>query len=239
MDGSEESEKPGTYTYRYPHPAVTVDCAVFALDGDKLKVLLIRRDREPYAGSWALPGGFVRSDEGLEAAARRELEEETGVKGLFVEQLGAFGEPGRDPRERVITVAWWAVVKLFEHEVRAASDAREAAWFDVDALPCLAFDHDDILRAALARLRDTARREPLALEFLPAKFTLTRLQRFYETVLGEPLDKRNFRKKALSWGLLEELTEREADVAHRSARLYAFDSGRCEAFLKMSGRFMI
>ena len=239
MDRSEESEKPGNYTYRYPHPAVTVDCAVFALDGDKLKVLLVRRDRDPYAGSWALPGGFVRVDEGLEAAARRELEEETGVKALFVEQLGAFGEPGRDPRERVITVAWWAVVRFFEREARAASDAREAAWFAVDALPELAFDHDEILRAALARLRDTARREPLVLEFLPIKFTLTQLQRFYEIVLGETVDKRNFRKKALSWGLLEELAEREADVAHRVTRLYAFDPERCEAFRKKGGRFMV
>lgn len=227
------------YCYEYPHPAVTVDCAVFGLDEGELKVLLIQRALEPFAGAWALPGGFVGMDEDLEAAARRELREETGVERLWLEQLGAFGIPGRDPRERVITVAWWAIVNLYEHPVSAATDARNAAWFGLDELPSLAFDHGDILGAALARLRDTLRREPLAFEFLPAKFTLTQLQRFYEAVLGEPQDKRNFRKKALSYGLLAELDEYEVDVAHRAARLYAFDREGYAEFRAGGGRFLV
>jgi len=178
-------------------------------------------------------------DEGLEAAARRELEEETGVKRLYVEQLGAFGDPGRDPRERVITVAWWAVVNLYEHDVKAASDARNAAWFPVGELPPLAFDHRKILDAGLERLRDTVLSEPLAFEFLPARFTLTQLQSFYETVLGVPLDKRNFRKKVLSQEILSELPERESGVAHRAARLYAFDAKRYKMLRADGGKFMV
>ncbi len=227
------------YSYPYPHPAVTVDCVVFGLDEGELKVLLIQRDLDPFAGKWALPGGFIRMDEDLQAAARRELEEETGVKKLYIEQLGAFGTPGRDPRERVVTVAWWAVVNLYEHEVKASTDARNAAWFPVEDLPALAFDHPVILDAALARVRETLRREPLAFEFLPRKFTLTQLQRFYETVLGRPLDKRNFRKKVLSYGLLEELEEYEVDVAHRAAQLYTFRRDRYEAFREEGSRFLV
>jgi 8-oxo-dGTP diphosphatase len=211
------------YSYKYPHPAVTVDCVIFGLDGSELKLLLIERMLEPYAGSWALPGGFIKLDESLEESARRELREETGVSKVFIEQIGAFGDPGRDPRERVITIAWWAIVNLFEHPVKADTDARNAAWFAVGKLPALAFDHRSILEAALGRLREKVRTEPLAFEFLPRKFTLTQLQRFYETVFGERLDKRNFRKKALSFGVLSELDEYESGVAHRAARLYRFD----------------
>jgi 8-oxo-dGTP diphosphatase len=227
------------YSYQYPHPAVTADCAVFGLDEGELKILLIQRDLEPFAGKWALPGGFVHMDEDLEDAARRELEEETGVKELYIEQLGAFGAPGRDPRERVITVAWWAIVNLYEHELRAASDARNAAWFPAEDLPALAFDHERILSAALARLREKVRTEALAFEFLPRKFSLTQLQRFYETALGSPMDKRNFRKKVLSYGLLEELDEYEVDVAHRAAQLYAFKQGDYEAFRAEGKRFLV
>jgi 8-oxo-dGTP diphosphatase len=233
------SETKGRYSYQYPHPAVTVDCAIFGLAEGKLKLLLIQRDLEPFAGSWALPGGFIRMDEDLEAAARRELEEETGVRKVFIEQLGAFGKPGRDPRERVITVAWWAIVNLYEHPVKADTDARNAAWFPVDELPPLAFDHRDILAAALASLRGKVRLEPLAFEFLPRKFTLTQLQRFYETVLGEPLDKRNFRKKALSYGILGELEEYETGVAHRAARLYRFDKPSWNRLRKAGASFSV
>ena len=227
------------YSYRYPHPALTVDCAVFGLDEGRLKVLLVERGEEPYRGAWALPGGFVRLDEGLEAAALRELEEETGVRELYLEQLGAFGEPGRDPRERVVTVAYFAIVNLFDHPARGGSDASAAAWFEADAPPRLAFDHADILAAALDRLRGKLRREPLAFEFLPRAFTLTQLQRFYETVLGAPLDKRNFRKKVLSYGILEELDEFEAGAAHRAARLHRFDRDAWERLRDAGGSFSV
>lgn len=211
------------YRYEYPHPAVTVDCVVFGLADGELNLLLIQRGEEPYAGAWALPGGFVKIDEALETAARRELQEETGVSELYLEQLGAYGEPDRDPRERVITVAYMAIVNLFEHDVQAATDARRALWFSVDDLPELAFDHVDIVDAALQTLRQQARREPIAFEFLPERFTFRQLQRIYESILGTSLDKRNFRKKIQSTGLVEPTGEVEADVAHRAAQLFRFD----------------
>ena len=227
------------FTYEHPHPAVTVDCAVFGLDEDGLKVLLVQRDGEPFAGRWALPGGFVRPDEGLEEAARRELREETGLEQLFLEQLYTFGEPKRDPRERVITVAWYALVRLADHRVQAATDARDAAWFPLDDLPRLAFDHDDILAMALQRLQGKVRWQPIGFELLPPKFTLTQLQRLYETVLERDLDKRNFRKKVLGLGILEELDEIEQDVAHRAARLYRFDQKAYQRMVRDGFHFEI
>lgn len=211
------------FSYEYPHPAVTVDCVVFGLDEEDLKVLLIQRDAEPFRGKWALPGGFVRIDESLEEAARRELQEETGLSRVYLEQLYTFGEVDRDPRERVISVAWYALVKLADQRVKAATDARDAAWFSAWDPPALAFDHEEILEMALQRLKGKVRYQPIGFELLPPKFTLSQLQRMYETLLERPLDKRNFRKKILSMGLLEELDEVEQDVAHRAARLYRFD----------------
>jgi 8-oxo-dGTP diphosphatase len=215
-------------SFRYDHarPALAVDCVVFGLDEADLAVLLIRRDLEPFAGRWALPGGFVRIDETVDEAARRELGEETGLGKVYLEQLYTFGDKDRDPRERVVTVAYYALVNLADHRVKAATDAREAAWFAVSDLPSLAFDHDDIVAAALARLRGKVRYRPIGFELLPPKFTLTMLQRLYEKVLERELDKRNFRKKVLATGLLEELDEVEQDVAHRAARLYRFDKKR-------------
>ncbi|MDI1446503.1 NUDIX domain-containing protein [Polyangium sp. 6x1] len=212
-----------THTYRYPRPALAVDCVVFGLDEEDLKVLLIRRGVEPFAGRWALPGGFVRLDETLDEAARRELREEAGIEKVYLEQLYTFGAVERDPRERVVSVTYYALVKLSEHAVRAATDAREAAWFAIDDLPRLAFDHEAIVDKAIARLRGKVRYAPIGFELLPKKFTLTQLQRVYEKVLGHELDKRNFRKKVVATGLLIELDEVEQDVAHRAARLYTFD----------------
>ncbi len=225
-----------TFSYEYARPALAVDCVVFGMDED-LQVLLIRRDIEPFQGRWALPGGFVRLDETLDEAARRELEEETGVSRLYLEQLYTFGDIGRDPRERVVSVAYYALVKLSDHRVKAATDAREAAWFSVDDLPKLAFDHDKILQAALARLKGKVRYQPIGFELLPPKFTLSALQKLYEIVLERPLDKRNFRKKVLSMGFLEDLDEVEQDVAHRAARLYRFDKKRYQELTKEGFHF--
>jgi 8-oxo-dGTP diphosphatase len=212
--------------YEHARPALAVDCVVFGLDEADLAVLLVRRDLEPFAGKWALPGGFVHVDETVDAAARRELTEETGLGKVYLEQLYTFGDLDRDPRERVVTVAYYALVNLADHRVKAATDAREAAWFAASDLPALAFDHDAIVTAALGRLRGKVRYRPVGFELLPPKFTLTMLQRLYEKVLERPLDKRNFRKKVLATGLLEELDEVEQDVAHRAARLYRFDKKR-------------
>jgi 8-oxo-dGTP diphosphatase len=216
------------YCYEYPQPAVTVDCVVFGLADGDLNVLLIQRDVDPYQGAWALPGGFVKIDEDLDAAARRELEEETGVRDLYLEQLAAFGAPERDPRERVITVAYVAIVNLFEHPVAAATDARNAGWFRTDELPPLAFDHATIFDTGLERLRTKVRGEPVVFEFLPEKFTLRQVQSLYETILGEQLDKRNFRKKIQSTGLIIPTEEVEMDVAHRAAQLFRFDRASYE-----------
>jgi len=227
------------HTYEYPRAALTVDIVVFALDAEDLKVMLIERDLEPFAGHWALPGGFVRVDETLEEAARRELEEETGLKGIFLEQLYTFGGIDRDPRERVVTVAYFALVNLQGHDVRADTDARSAAWFSVSDPPDLAFDHQCVLDAGLERLRGKVRYQPIGFELLPPKFPLRDLQRLYETVLDRPLDKRNFRKKILSMGILVELKEIEKDVAHRAAKLYRFDKKKYDRKTKKGFNFEV
>jgi 8-oxo-dGTP diphosphatase len=212
------------YSYHYPRAALTVDCVVFGYDEGELKVLLIERGLQPFKGRWALPGGFVRVDETLEQAARRELAEETGLKDVFLEQLYTFGEVDRDPRERVISVAYYALVKLSEHEARAATDATNAEWFPVSKTPKLAFDHADILATALARLKGKVRYQPIGFELLPPRFTLSQLQHLYEAVLGTDLDKRNFRKKVLGFGLLVPLKETQMAGPHRPAQLFRFDA---------------
>lgn len=222
------------HSYKHPRPALSVDCVVFGVDDAALKVLLIRRGLAPSRGSWALPGGFVRMDETLEEAARRELLEESGLGQVFLEQLYTFGELDRDPRERVVSVAYYALVKLSEHTVRAATDASAAAWFAVSDLPSLAFDHSRIVQVGLERLRNKVRYEPIGFELLPKKFTLSQLQGLYELVLERVLDKRNFRKRVLGMELLIETEEMQKDVAHRAARLYRFDERKYRK-LKKSG----
>jgi 8-oxo-dGTP diphosphatase len=226
-------------TYEFPRPALTVDCVVFGLDEDELEVLLVRRGLEPFAGRWALPGGFVRLDETLDDAALRELQEETGLEHVYLEQLYTFGTLDRDPRERVVTVAYYALVKLSDHKVKAATDATDAAWFAISDMPELAFDHAEIFDMALARLRNKLRYQPIGFELLPKKFTLTQLQRMYEVILERPLDKRNFRKKILAMDLLVELDEVQKDVAHRAARLYKFDDRRYRKLVKQGFSFEI
>ncbi|MDJ0533727.1 MAG: NUDIX domain-containing protein [Xenococcaceae cyanobacterium MO_207.B15] len=224
-----------SYTYKFPRPALTVDCVVFGLDDqDSLKVILIQRKLPPFQGQWALPGGFVHLDETLEQAAWRELREETGIQNVFLEQLYTFGDLNRDPRERIITVAYYALVNLGEYHLKATTDAADAAWFAIDNLPDLVFDHLEIFQTALNRLRGKIRYEPIGFELLPKKFTLSQIQKLYETVLGKKLDKRNFRKKILKMNLLLELDEMQTDVAHRAARLYQFDEAKYQQ-LKQQG----
>jgi ADP-ribose pyrophosphatase YjhB (NUDIX family) len=227
------------HSYEYARPALTVDIVVFALDEEDLQVMLVERDLAPFAGQWALPGGFVRIDESLEEAARRELEEETGLKGIFLEQLYTFGDLRRDPRERVVTVAYFALVNLQGHDVHASTDARNAAWFAVNDLPKLAFDHEKILKTAHERLKGKVRYQPIGFELLPEKFTLRQLQHLYEVVLDRELDKRNFRKKVLGMEIVKETTEIEKDVAHRAARLYRFDKRMYDRLTKQGFNFEI
>ena len=225
------------YTYEYPRPALTVDCIIFGYDAEsQLKVLLIQRAHEPFKNQWALPGGFVDMDEDLQTAALRELEEETGVRNVFIEQLYTFGSPQRDPRGRVVSVAYYALVNLLEHPVKAASDARNVQWFPIDNLPSLAFDHQRIVEVAIYRLRAKVRYQPIGFELLPEQFTLTQLQNLYETVLGlkaneQSLNKRNFRTRILKMGVLEEVGIQEG-VSHRPARLYRFNKEKYEQLLR-------
>jgi 8-oxo-dGTP diphosphatase len=228
---------PMPHTYQYPRAALTVDCVVFGFDEGELKVLLIQRALEPFKGKWALPGGFVRVDETLDAAARRELAEETGLKDVFLEQLYTFGMVDRDPRERVISVAYYALVKLAAHDTKAATDATDARWFPMSKVPKLAFDHADILVTALARLKGKVRYQPIGFELLPPKFTLSELQHLYEAVLGTGLDKRNFRKKVLGFGLLVPLEEKQMAGPHRPAQLFRFDADKYEKLKKQGFNF--
>jgi 8-oxo-dGTP diphosphatase len=232
------------FTYEYARPALTVDAVVFGLDleDDELELLLIQRDLEPFKGKWALPGGFVHMEETVDEAARRELQEETGLEKVFLEQLYTFGDVERDPRGRVVSVAYYALVRLSDHRVKAATDAANAAWFSITDLPGLAFDHEKIVESALKRLRGKVRYQPIGFELLPAKFTLTQLQRMYEIILERELDKRNFRKKILSLGdggLLVDLNEVQQDVAHRAARLYRFDEKKYQALERKGFNFEV
>jgi 8-oxo-dGTP diphosphatase len=224
-------------TYEHPRAALTVDCVVFGFDEGELKVLLIQRALVPFKGKWALPGGFVRVDETIDDAARRELSEETGLQRVFLEQLYTFGAIGRDPRERVVSVAYYALVKLSDHRAKAATDAAHAEWFPISKVPKLAFDHADILAVALERLKGKVRYQPIGFELLPPKFTLSELQHLYEAVLEMELDKRNFRKKVLGFGLLVPLKETQMSGRHRPAQLFRFDAAKYEKLKKRGFNF--
>lgn len=203
-----------------PAVRVAVDLVIFTVREGALQVLLIERGVPPFRGRWALPGGFVLEGEALEAAARRELEEETGLRDVYLEQLYTFGDPGRDPRGRTIAVAYFALTP--PAEPRASTDAAKAAWHPAARTPPLAFDHDTILKTGLRRLRAKLGYSTVGFELLPKQFTLSELQRLYEAILERPLDKRNFRKKILSLDLLKPEGRMRAAGAHRPAQLYSF-----------------
>ncbi|HXQ73126.1 MAG TPA: NUDIX domain-containing protein [Pyrinomonadaceae bacterium] len=205
---------------------VTVDVVIFTIQQGVLKVLLVKRRIDPFIGQFAIPGGFVLEDEDLEEAAARELREETGVSDVYLEQLYSFGEPDRDPRGRVVTVAYFALISA-DRKLRAGSDAAEAAWFPMDDLPPLAFDHATILNYALERLRNKLEYTTVGFQLLPEKFTLTELQEVYAAILGKTLDKRNFRRKMSVLRILKPLPEYRRG-GQRPAQLYRFVAGRFE-----------
>lgn len=209
------------YCYKYPHPAVTVDCVIFGFDGMRLQVLLVERGVEPFKGKWALPGGFIRMDESAHEGAKRELREETGLEADFMEQFHAFTEPGRDPRERVITIAYYALCKM--SEVIAGDDATKAQWFPLSDIPPLAFDHDHILQYAVRVLRERIHFRPIGFDLLPEKFTMKELQSLYEAILDVKFDRSNFAKKMLHFELLNKLDESVWPTAKREAKLYSFN----------------
>lgn len=214
----------GTYTYDYPRPAVTTDCVIFGYDGRDLKVLLIERGIEPFKGRWAFPGGFLNMDKDAITGAKRELREETGLEDAFIEQFHTFSEVGRDPRGRVITIAHYALVRT--QEVKGGDDAAQARWFSIPEVPPLAFDHDRILRLALARLREKIHFAPVGFELLPEEFTMPQLQNLYESILEVRFDRRNFSSKMLKLGILDCVSGDKIFGEHRRPLLYRFNKER-------------
>jgi 8-oxo-dGTP diphosphatase len=206
---------------------VTVDIVIFTLREGSLQVLLVKRGVPPFEGQYAIPGGFIRGDESLEEAALRELYEETGVRNVFLEQLYTFGDPKRDPRDRVITVAYYALIASDKLSLVAGADVADAQWFPASSVPPLAFDHRSILDYALERLRNKLEYTTVGFQLLAEKFTLGELQAVYEAILGRPLDKRNFRRKLALLGILKPLREWQR-TGRRPARLFRFAAARFE-----------
>lgn len=220
------------FCYKYPHPAVAADCVIFGFDGVSIKVLLIQRGAEPYMGRWAFPGGFMNMDETVEQCAQRELEEETGLKSVAVEQFYTFSAVDRDLRERVISVAHYALVRL--SEVQGGDDAALARWFAMDEIPSLAFDHDRVLRMAVNRLKERICFQPIGFDLLPEVFTMTELQNLYEAILGVKFDRRNFYNKMLKLGILSEAEPRPENTSRRIPIKYRFNAEKY-AELKQKG----
>ncbi len=211
----------------------TVDNVIFGFDDEDLKVLLIKRGEDPFENKWALPGYFVKELEDLDTAANRVLEELTGLQNVYLEQVQTFGKTNRHPSGRVITIAYYSLIKIsdFTKNLKPGSIAQTTAWFSLSKIQHLPFDHSDILQACFQRLQKRVRNQPVGFELLPPKFTLSQLQSLYEAILNIELDKRNFRKKILSMDLLIELGEYQEGVAHRPAKLYEFDKNRYKEFL--------
>ena len=227
-----------THFYKF---AVSVDNVIFGFDDGDLKVLLIKRGAPPFEGMWALPGDLVYPDEDLENSAERILKELTGLVDVYLEQVETFGKVDRHPIGRVITTAYFSLVKISKYQLTPASFANKAQWHSVSDAKnfSLPFDHHEILESCLRRLKRRVRGRPLGFELLPRKFTLTQLQHLYESILETELDKRNFRKKILSMNLLKDLEEMQVGVAHRPARLYQFDKDKYEKFVSEGFNFAL
>ena len=232
METADKTEGRLEYCYKYPHPSVTTDCVIFGFDGTKLRVLLVQRGIEPYKGRWAFPGGFMKMDESAEEGALRELQEETGLEGAYIRQFHTFTAPQRDPRERVITIAYYALVRM--QEVKGGDDAAEARWFTLDEVPQLAFDHDRILRKAEQALRQQIHFEPVGFELLPEAFTIKELQNLYEAILDVRFDRRNFYNKMRRLEMLE-LTDATVNPSKKKeAFLFRFNKAKYDE-LKQKG----
>jgi 8-oxo-dGTP diphosphatase len=221
---------------------VAVDAIVFGYSrSEGVSILLIKRKYDPFKGSWAIPGGFVLDEESLEEAVARELQEETGVKINYLEQLYTFGQPDRDPRKRILSIAYFGLVKSDQFaRLKAATDAEDAAWFNYKELPPLAFDHKKILRVAIERLRGKIIYQPIGFEFLDKKFPFSDLEHLYSTLLDRPMDRRNFKKKVMSLGILDELDEKAKSTgAGRPGNLFQFNKATYFHLVKEGMHFEI
>ncbi len=219
--------------------AVSVDIVIFGFENKSLRVLLVQRGVEPFINDWALPGEMVQADENLDDAADRVLFELTSMNEVYLEQVASFGAPKRHPAGRAFTVAYYSLIGTSAHPVSPNGWAQRARYFDIEELPKLAFDHAKVLNTCLERLRERVRMRPIGFELLPRTFSLSDLQSLYESILGETLDKRNFRKKILSMGIVEATGELQSNVSHRPAKLYRFDESRYEALVEKGFSFTV
>lgn len=222
------------FCYKYPHAAITADNVVFGFDGEQLHVLLVIRGGEPYKDMWALPGGFldVAKDEDIEACAIRELREETNAHDIYLRQFHVFSAKDRDPRERVITVAFLALVRKDDRDIKGGSDAAEARWVSINELPSLAFDHNSIVAAAKQRLQKILRIEPIAFRLLNEKFIMSELQTLYEVINETRYDRRNFAKKMIATGMIEDCGPGDIPIHNKIPHLYRFDEDKYQEYLK-------
>lgn len=205
---------------------LSVDAVVFGYEEGNISVLLIKRKFDPFKGQWAIPGGFVENDESLEDAVERELFEETGIKINYLEQLYTFGKPNRDPRGRIVSIAYFGLVRPNAFKLYASTDAEQAQWFNINDLPKLSFDHKEILESAIERLQGKITYEPIGFELLDKKFPFSDLEKLYTTLLGREIDRRNFRKKIVGLNVLDELDEKLSKGSGRPANLFQFNQKR-------------
>jgi 8-oxo-dGTP diphosphatase len=204
---------------------LAVDCIIFGFDGTQLKALLIKRGFEPEKGKWSLMGGFVAKNESADEAAARVLHELTGLENVYMEQLHCFSEVDRDPAGRVVSIAYFALIKIADYSEQIQAE-HEAKWFPLNKMPMLIFDHKQMVMMAKERLQHKVSNHPIGFELLPMKFTLPQLQNLYEAIYESPLDKRNFTRKILSLGILNKLTEKEKESSRKGAFYYVFDKGK-------------
>lgn len=214
------------FCYRYPHPAVTADCVIFGFTGTELKLLLVERGNEPYKGYWALPGGFMKMDETIDQAAARELREETNLSNVYLEQFRVYSDVERDPRERVVTVAFIALVRPADYNVVAGDDAANAMWFNERQLPPLAFDHREIIKQAREHLKETLHVKPIAFQLLNEVFSISELQRVYEVINETAYDRRNFQRSVLDANIVSETSHADMRRGGRNAKMYTVNMNR-------------
>lgn len=230
---------PQKHTYDYARPAITVDCIIFGFDNNNLKVLLTKRAIDPFLGKWAFPGGFINVDETADDCARRKLDEEAGLKDIFMEQLYTFSDVNRDPRERVISIAYYALVRSTDYITKNGVDIEDVQWFALEDIKDLAFDHSKILDTAMERLKGKIRYRPIGFELLPTTFTLPDLHRLYETILQRDIERANFRKKILSMGLLIDHSEDQKKRPSRVAKTYSFDKEKYKKLTELGFYFEV